>query len=184
VTFLRDTIGRLEQRYCIDETRVDMTGFSGGARMASQAGCDLPTRIAAIAPASGLRFPSPCPTSRPVPVLAFHGTADPVDPYDGHGPSYWTESVPEAARRWAEHDRCVKAKDATVPAASPGVPVTTYGTCAAGTSVSLETISGAGHTWPGGPPLPAALRRVLGPQSETVDANATIAAFFRGHPLR
>jgi hypothetical protein len=42
----------------------------------------------------------------------------------------------------------------------------------------------AGHTWPGGPPRPAALRHVLGPQSETVDANATLAAFFRDHPLR
>jgi polyhydroxybutyrate depolymerase len=182
-TFLRDTISQLEQRYCVDQTRVDVTGFSGGARMASQVGCDLPTLIAAIAPVSGLRFPSPCRASRAVPVLAFHGTGDPVDPYNGHGQVYWTYSVPEAARRWAAHDHCVATgRGAPAAASIPGAVVTAYGRCANGATVTLATIAGAGHTWPGGPPVSAALRRVLGPQSN-VDANAPISAFFRAHPL-
>ena len=37
--------------------------------------------------------------------------------------------------------------------------------------------------WPGGPALPRALTRVLGPQSSAVDANAVIWAFFEAHPL-
>ena len=99
VTFLTDLVGVLEHRYCIDSTQVYATGFSGGARMASQLACDASNVFAAVAPVSGLRRPTPCPASRPVPVIAFHGTADPVDPYNGNGQAYWTYSVPQAARR-------------------------------------------------------------------------------------
>jgi polyhydroxybutyrate depolymerase len=97
VSFLEKSITYLESRYCVDAGRVFVTGVSGGGRMASQLGCDASTVIAAIAPVAGLRRPTPCPARRAVPVVAFHGTADPVDPYAGHGQRYWTYSVPEAA---------------------------------------------------------------------------------------
>ena len=58
---------RSEQRYCIDEHRVYATGFSGGARMSSQLACDASSIFAAVAPVSGLRTPSPCPTHAAVP---------------------------------------------------------------------------------------------------------------------
>ena len=94
VSFVERLVALVEQKYCIDPRRVYATGFSGGARMASQLGCDASTIFAAVAPVSGLRFPSPCPSARPVPVVSFHGTADPVDPYNGNGQKYWTYSVP------------------------------------------------------------------------------------------
>ena len=93
VSFLEQLVTLLEQRYCVAENRVYATGFSGGARMASQLGCDASTVFAAVAPVSGLRYPSPCPSMRAVPVISFHGTADPVDPFSGHGQAYWTYSV-------------------------------------------------------------------------------------------
>jgi poly(3-hydroxybutyrate) depolymerase len=77
VVYLSQLVTALEQQYCIDPHHVDATGFSGGARMASQLGCDLPARVAAIAPVSGLRFPSPCAGKRPMPVLSFHGLPTP-----------------------------------------------------------------------------------------------------------
>ena len=86
--------------------RVYATGFSGGARIASQLACDASGTFAAVAPVSGLRRPTPCPTTRPVPILSFHGTVDPVDPYNGHGQAYWTYSVPQAAQDWAAQDGC------------------------------------------------------------------------------
>ena len=106
VAFLTQLVRTLESRYCVDAKRVYATGFSGGARMASQLGCDASTVFAAVAPVSGLRFPSPCNSQRPVPVLSFHGTADRIDPYDGNGKAYWTYSVADAERRWATHDGC------------------------------------------------------------------------------
>jgi polyhydroxybutyrate depolymerase len=89
-TFLAQAITSIALAYPIDPARIYATGFSGGARMASQLGCDEAQTFAAVAPVSGLRLPSPCTSQRLVPVVAFHGTTDPIDPYDGNGQAYWT----------------------------------------------------------------------------------------------
>ncbi len=181
VAFLAQTIRTLEKGLCVDANRVFATGFSGGARMTSQLGCDLSTTVAAIAPVSGLRLPASCAAARAVPVISFHGTADPIDPYTGNGQAYWTYSVPAAAQRWAEHDACSSAATATHPA--PNVLLTEYSGCARGTTVELYTISGEGHEWPGGPRLPSDDTGVLGPQSSVIDADTTMWQFFDAHPL-
>ncbi len=181
VTFLTSLVGILEQRYCVDSSRVYATGFSGGARTASQLACDASSTFAAVAPVSGLRHPTPCPATRPVPILTFHGTADPVDPYNGHGQAYWVYSVPQAAHDWAVQDACSTTATASVPVA--GVTVTHYGGCAGGATVELYTISGEGHEWPDGPALPKSLTRELGAQSDAVDANSVMWAFFSAHPM-
>jgi polyhydroxybutyrate depolymerase len=181
VSFIEQLVSSLEQRYCIDTRRVFATGFSGGARMASQLGCDASTVFAAIAPVSGLRLPKPCSSTRPVPVVAFHGTADPVDPYLGHGQKYWTYSVPTAAKRWARHDRCPTAGQTTRVAAT--VVLTAYAPCSAGSEVELYSIVGEGHEWPGGPHLPKSITDALGPQSTAISANNTMWSFFEAHPL-
>jgi len=180
VAYLASVVTQLESRYCIDRTRVYATGFSGGARMASQAACDLSATFAAVAPVSGLRFPSPCPARRDVPVLAFHGTADAVDPFAGHGLPYWTYSVPTAAARWAAHDGCAAR---AVPMTNPGYAVTTYTGCRQGSAVELYAISGEGHEWPGGPALPKRITKLLGPQSQAVSADTLIWRFFAAHRL-
>jgi polyhydroxybutyrate depolymerase len=181
VTFLTTLVQVLEARYCIDPSRVYATGFSGGSRIASQLACDASGTFAAVAPVSGLRHPTPCPTTRPVPILSFHGTADPVDPYDGHGEAYWTYSVPQAAQDWAVQDGCSPTAANSVPGA--GATLTRYSECAGNATVELYSITGEGHEWPGGPHMPRSLTRVLGPQSDAVDANALMWAFFAGHPL-
>jgi polyhydroxybutyrate depolymerase len=181
VSFLEQLVTLLEQRYCIDENRVYATGFSGGARMASQLACDAAPALAALAPVSGLRLPAPCPATRAVPVIAFHGTADMVDPYGGHGQAYWTYSVPVAAQQWAAEDGCSPSSTTSNPSSS--VVVTSYGHCHDGATVELYTIVGEGHEWPGGPPVATSIERGLGPQSSAVDANSTMWAFFVAHPL-
>jgi polyhydroxybutyrate depolymerase len=181
VTFLTDLVGNLAQRYCIDAHQVYATGFSGGARMASQLACDASTTFAAVAPVSGLRRPSPCKPARAVPVLAIHGTADPADPYQGHGQAYWVYSVPEAASLWAAQDRCSKAAQTSHPSAE--VTLTSYGHCAGTAVVELYSITGEGHEWPDGPTLPSAFTRELGPQSNAINANSVIWSFFRGHAM-
>jgi polyhydroxybutyrate depolymerase len=181
VSFIQQLVTMLEQKYCVDQNRVFATGFSGGARMASQLGCDASSVFAAVAPVSGLRLPSPCPSTRPVPVISFHGTADPVDPYNGNGQAYWTYSVPVAAQRWAAHDGCSATPGVSRP--DPGVTLTSYGACTAGSAVELYTIAGEGHEWPGGPHLPRSITRTLGPQSTAISANSTMWAFFVSHPL-
>jgi len=181
VSFLQQLVSLLGQKYCVDKNRVYATGFSGGARMASQLGCDASTLFAAVAPVSGLRLPSPCPSTRAVPVISFHGTADPVDPFEGNGQAYWTYSVPVAAQRWAAHNGC--ASSPAVSAPDSGVTLTAYGRCQGGSAVELYAIAGEGHEWPGGPHLRRSVTRLLGPQSTAISANSTIWAFFVAHPL-
>jgi polyhydroxybutyrate depolymerase len=180
VTFLTALVRDLAGRYCIDLSRVYATGVSGGGRMASQLACDASSVFAAIAPVAGLRYPSPCPATRPVPVIAFHGTADLIDPFDGHGLAYWTYSVPTAAHLWATHNHCAASPQNT---SGHGYHLTRYAGCSGGTEVELYAITGEGHEWPGGPPMPSAITSVLGRQSNAVDANALMWAFFRAHPL-
>lgn len=182
VSFLTALVPSLERRYCIDPGRVYATGFSGGARMVSQLACDAATEFAAVAPVSGLRRPSPCPAARAVPIIAFHGTADPVDAFGGHGEAYWTYSVPVAARRWATGERCSAA--ATVVRPAPGVTLTRYTGCRNGAAVELYAIAGEGHEWPGGPHLPRRYTALLGPQSNAIDADQAMWTFFTRYRLR
>ena len=146
VAYVADVIAHVATLVCVDDTRVYATGFSGGARMTSLLGCRLGSRLAAIAPVSGLRFSEPC-TDRPVPVLTFHGLADPQNPYDGHAVgrgAEWLESVPEALAGWARHDSC---KGEAILEDPPG-PLSTmrYEGCAGG-EVRMIRIDGLGHTW-------------------------------------
>jgi polyhydroxybutyrate depolymerase len=180
VTFLTHLVSDLAGRYCINRRRVYATGVSGGGRMASQLACDAPGTFAAVAPVAGLRLPSPCPASRAVPVIAFHGTADPIDPFNGHGEPYWTYSVPAAARRWARQDRCAASPQVT---SGSGYSLTKYAGCTGGAVVELCAIRGEGHEWPGGPRMPAVITTVLGPQSNALNANSLMWAFFKAHPL-
>ena len=175
VAFLKQLAGVLERRDCVDPKRIYATGFSGGARLSSQLACDAAGTFAAVAPVSGLRDPTPCPATRAVSIVSFHGTADPVDPYAGHGQSYWTYSVPAALSGWSKRDGC-SAHAVTQPAKT--VTLTRYTGCRDGAVVELSTIAGEGHEWPGGPRLPRAYTAFLGPQSSAVDANEAIWRVF------
>lgn len=181
VAFLTKLVPALEQRYCIDARRVYATGFSGGGRLVSALACDDSGVLAAAAVVSGLRDPQPCAATRAVPIVAFHGTADPIDPYAGHGQAYWTYSVPVAARDWAVQEGCAAKPETSHPAHA--VELVRYARCSDGSTVELYTIAGEGHEWPGGPPLPAAYRALLGPQSDAIDADEVMWAFFAAHRL-
>ena len=180
VKFLTSLVAILESKYCVNHKEVYATGFSGGARMTSQLACDDSALFAAVAPVSGLRRPKPCPTTRAVPVISFHGSADPVDPFAGNGQKYWTYSVKTAAQDWSTQDHC-----ASIVHSGPGngVKITTYYTCANGAEVELYEIFGEGHEWPGGPTLPSSITALLGPQSSRVNANTLMWTFFQAHPL-
>jgi len=147
VQYVGDVIDDVASIVCLDPARVYATGFSGGARMSSLLGCKLNSRIAAIAPVSGLRWPAPC-GGRAIPVLTFHGLADPQNTYDGHAQGRgdeWLESVPEALAGWAQHNGCKP----DVIFEDPDGPLSTmrYGNCRDGAEVRLIRIDGLGHTW-------------------------------------
>ena len=125
----RRRIDHVSAQACVDASHIYATGFSGGARMSSLLGCGLGARLAAIAPVSGLRAPAATCPARPIPVITFHGLADPENPYEGHVPgrAAWVESGPDALRDWAAHNKC---KEKVVLEDPPG-PLSTMRTRAA-----------------------------------------------------
>lgn len=184
VRFIADLIDTLQAAYHIDPARVYADGLSNGGGMAFVLSCTLAHRIAAVGMvAAALTVPWEwCPDRRPVPLIAFHGTADRIVPYEGG--STWVSpgtfpNVPAWAARWARRNRC--APTPADSAVAPDVTRRAYTACADDAAVMLYTVVEGGHTWPGGGPVP---EWFAGPTSTSVDATERIWAFFREHPLR
>src|SRR5205814_3358644 len=81
--FVRNLLDELDRTLCVDDRRIYATGYSNGAFLSSAIACVLADRVAAIAPVAGVLSLPGCAPSRPIPVIAFHGTADPIVTYDG-----------------------------------------------------------------------------------------------------
>lgn len=56
--------------------------MSNGGFMSHMIGCEAADMFAAVAPVAGKVGIPNCQPSRPMPVMAFHGTADPLVGYD------------------------------------------------------------------------------------------------------
>ena len=183
VTFISELIDTLKATYNIDPARIYANGLSNGGGMAFVLSCALSDRIAAVGMvASAQTLPwSWCTDHRAVPMIAFHGTADPVTPY--HGGRSWVgprafPSIPTWVANWARRNRCVP--NPTDAAVATDVTRRAYTNCADDAAVVLYTIQGGGHNWPGGKPVPEWL---AGPTSHSIDATSQMWAFFREHPL-
>jgi polyhydroxybutyrate depolymerase len=183
VQFIKAMIDTLEARYHIDPTRIYADGMSNGGGMAFVLSCILSDRIAAVGiVASAQTLPWRwCKDRRPVPMIGFHGTADPDVPYQG-GAS-WVSSegfagILDWTRNWARRNQCgANPIDSVV---APDVTRRWYPDCAENSEVVLYTIRGGGHTWPGGEPIP---EWWVGPTSRNIDATALLWSFYREHPL-
>jgi polyhydroxybutyrate depolymerase len=174
LAFAHDLIMGLEQRLDIDSARIYATGISNGAQMANHLGCEMADVVAAIAPVSGGYFRAQrCDPIRPVPVIAFHGTADRVLPYAGQGQLLLP--VRDWAAHWAAHNGC--GASPTISFQHGQVTGATWGGCHAGADVVLYTIDGGGHTWPG-----SKIALGLGITTQDISATDTIWEFFAAHP--
>ena len=182
--FISDLIDSLSATYNIDPARIYANGLSNGGGMAFALSCTLSHRIAAIgmvAAALALTW-SWCTDPRPVPMIAFHGTADPLVPYNGAATAWLNPrpfpNIPGFVAHWARRNRCVgKPAESEV---APDVSRREYTGCTADAAVVLYTVRGGGHQWPGGKPVPV---WIAGPTSRSIDATSLMWAFYRQHPL-
>lgn len=179
VVFISDLIDKLAQDYNIDPARVYANGLSNGGGMSFLLGCALADRIAAIGGVSGA-YVLPlegCRPSRPVPMIAFHGTADAIVPYEG-GPSRGPEMLLPAIPQWMAARAALNGcggSPAELPA-SGEVSGLRYSGCAQGADVDFYTIDGGGHSWPGGDPMP---QWIVGHTTQDIDATRVMWEFFR-----
>jgi len=203
LAFVSQLLDHLEATRCVDESRIYATGLSDGAFMTSLLACAMANRIAAFAPVSGVQLDTPCAATRAVPMLVFHGTADPILYFNGglgtavlghalgdtsgpapsikvpaaklNGPGY-----PATVAAWAKRDGCgARAVDTKV---SPHVILRTY-PCPSGTAVEFYIVLGGGHAWPSSG-FSKMIAAVTGPTTFEINATTTIWKFFQRFQLR
>jgi polyhydroxybutyrate depolymerase len=192
VQFVRDLVAEVESLVRIDRRRVYVNGLSNGGAMTYRLACEAADLVAAAgtvaAPVGEL--PGGCAPSRPVPLVAFHGTADWVVPYEGDSGrgSSWPQRLGLArghfsflpARQWtaewAARNGCSPTPEAIAPSGdTSGIR---YTGCDAEAEVLLYSVDGGGHTWPGGLPLP-----LVGKTSRDIDASEIMWQFFSRYRL-
>src|SRR3989475_3828047 len=161
IRFISELIDTLEARYNIDPGMIYANGLSNGGGMSFALSCTLSDRIAAVGMVgAALLVPfSWCTDLRPVPMIAFHGTADAAAPYKG-GVSWVApqrfQGVRAFTASWARRNRCgTNPVDSVV---ATDVTRLEYTKCADDAAVGVHTIKGGGPTWPGGPPPTAWFR--------------------------
>lgn len=198
--FMNAMLDSLEADRCVDESRLYVTGLSDGALFTSLLACTMANRFAAFAPVAGVVLTTPCNPGRPVPIVAFHGTADPILYFNGGvgtavlNNAFSGKTVPAPplppvnlngkgypanVRTWAAKDRCnTRASDTKV---SAHVILRTY-RCPPGVAVEFYIVLGGGHAWPGSK-LSAALKAITGPSTFEINATDIIWSFFQRYRL-
>ena len=180
VVFIADLIDRLDAEFNLDATRIYVNGLSNGGGMSFALACDLSERIAAFGSVSGA-YVLPwdeCHPLRSVPAIIFHGTADPIVPFEG-GPSRSFDIPFPVIRDWvdelARRNGCSDSEALTASGDAHGVR---YTGCDA--DVTFYTVEGGGHAWPGGGWMP---KSIVGHITQDIDATRVMWGFFEEHPL-
>jgi len=173
-------LDHVEASFCVDTRRVFATGMSDGGLMSSVLACRSADRFAAFGPVALVVYVPTCISTRPVAVVAFSGTADPIVPFIGGFVQCCEYTVIGAATdtmaSWAQHDGC----SASFAEDRLGTEVRRriWSGCQAPAAVAFYIIDGGGHTWPGAVPFPP-----HGPTTQQIKASDTIWDFFKAHPL-
>jgi polyhydroxybutyrate depolymerase len=194
VGFTIRVLGDLARDLPLDRTRVYATGHSNGAMMAYRLAAEAAERIAAIAPVAGAMQVATFAPSKPMPVLHVHSVDDPRALYGGGlGPPFPMtrtrvehNAVEAELARWAALDGCaaepkaVEQRHGTEGGRDAGqtAVLLDFAPCTSGADVRLWKLTGAGHGWPGAPPvLP---ERLMGPETHLVEAAEEVWRFVRG----
>jgi polyhydroxybutyrate depolymerase len=157
VAFIRALYAELRTHLNVDARRVYATGMSNGGFMSHRLGCEAADLFAAIAPVAGSIGTNElaaarttddsdlkaCTPSRPLPVLAIHGSSDGIVAYKG---------LKASLDHWATKDGCsATTRAATQPASGGDTTCVTYEGCPTGVEVTGCSVQGGGHCWFGDP---------------------------------
>jgi polyhydroxybutyrate depolymerase len=127
LAFFDAMLAWLDEKGCIDKTRIFVLGYSNGAGLAYLLACERRAAVAGIAIAAGRLG---CQPSAAKPVIMSHGVGDSTIGY---------ESAVESSKAWASANAC-----AAPP--KPGVAGCVQGQSCTGAPVSLCT-HGGGHEY-------------------------------------
>lgn len=194
--YIRRVVEDVSARLPVDAARVYVGGVSNGAAMTTRLACEASDVFAAVAIVSGTSrpgFEEKCKPRRPVPMIVFLNTDDPLVRFDGRPftllPSLIevsTVGAEEFLRFWAQTNGCIAAPSyRSLPDLNPRddstVDLRQYEGCDGGADIDFYELRGSGHTWPGGrqylPPW------IVGTTNRDIDARELIWQFVRRHTL-
>jgi len=180
----------LVNSYGIDPARVYAAGFSAGGAMVIRLMHEIPTQIAGAAimsatqpVAENFMLTGAAPSA--LPVVLFHGTADPLVPYQGGMASLWGFrprglglSAPQTAAYYAHRNGITNGPDsrrldASDRSGKTSIERTDYRQVGHD-PVTLYTVHGGGHIIPG----PKKAPRIMGRSTPNLVAADVIADFF------
>lgn len=191
---VQDLIDDVRSKYSIDTADICIGGFSSGATFCYQLLCEYntissprPYRFRAIAAVSGsipeeTLDPIECPLIGPIPLIAFHGTADVLASYNGGDTLSFgsiTLNTDSAISDWSQHiNSCTTAPtttsipDSIVEQFAPSTVTSIKYTCPT-TRTHLYRVNNGWHSWPSG----TAFADFFGANQDVI-ASKLIADFF------
>ncbi|KZP08568.1 carbohydrate esterase family 1 protein [Athelia psychrophila] len=192
ISYTQDVVKEIRENLCVDTTRLYASGKSNGAGFTNELACTASTAgiFAAFAPISAALYPTADPSTqagcnpgRVVPLLNFHGLADPVIPFNGQASNvagnttYALPNIDTWRVEWALRNGCADGSS-VVTNPFPNTSMNTW-TCSAtnpAAVVHAYSVAGLGHSWPG----------IEGYDGGVTAYNATTVAiipFFDNHTL-
>ncbi len=180
VAFVSALITHLTQIRAVDRQRVYATGLSNGGYLVQRLACEMPRQFAAFASVAA-SLPGQvkpfCQPPTPVSIMMINGTADTVVPWEGGAPpkvrigkNLSSLPVPQVIEFWRQHDACAP-RPKVKQLSSDRVEVSQYLSCQNVSAVTLVTLKGGKHIWPGSDSR----------TSPFLDASMTIWDFFSHH---
>ena len=160
VSYIRDLIREIQDRYPVDKNRTYLFGHSNGAFLAHRIACEESILVAGIGALAGAMWndATKCAPTDPVAVLTIHGTADETISYSGGviGQRRPIAAVPypsalDTIATWASRNRCgagpERGMTADLESSLPGNETTAsgYPECMAGGAAELWTLTDGTH---------------------------------------
>jgi polyhydroxybutyrate depolymerase len=193
VGFIAALIDRLVEKHQGDPERIYVTGISNGGHMALRLGCEIGSKLAAIAPVCGSipkNIHGQGAPGAPLSVLLMNGTDDPLVPWEGGAVRFFRKTMGEVVSTeqtiefWVRHNRCnpqpsVRELPDRYPRDGSTVRVSTYTGGDDGTEVVLYAIEGGGHNLPGSR-IPEQ-RLITGRKNNDINGAEVIWDFFKQH---
>ena len=151
VAFAKALVTEVEKLACIDPKRVYAVGFSMGGGMSHYVACHASDVFAAVAPAAFDLLKEnvdDCKPTRPLSVVSFRSTGDPVVAYSGGASSVVTGmpitflGAKATFEKWGELNKCSGAASA-----EDAQGCARYSSCQDGVDVVLCTKQGGGHDY-------------------------------------
>ncbi len=130
-------IDKMAQDYNINRNRVYLTGFSMGGMFTYHCANMIPEHIAAFCPVSGYPMgEKKAVSSRPVPIMHFHGTGDDVCVFSGVQPTL---------DAWIDRNKCNTTPNVTNPYGHMNTKLSRWLDGLDGVEVALMAFDGKGH---------------------------------------